>query len=56
MPAKPHCCFIPCKAAADWEIRYGNTPDDYTHSCTPHVGEMLEAEQENAVYPIEMAA
>jgi hypothetical protein len=50
---KPVCCVITCGKDAEWEIRYGETTDDYTHACTEHVGEMLEPDKINTVYPAE---
>lgn len=41
---KPYCCFIGCKADADVEIRHGPKVDDYTHSCTTHIGDLLTDE------------
>ncbi len=39
-----HCCFIPCDAPAEWELRDGSATDDYTHACTAHVGALLTGE------------
>lgn len=54
---KPFCCHIedgtPCDRDAEWEIYHGNGREDYTHSCTAHVGEMLTDAYEHRVYPIE---
>lgn len=44
------CCLLLCPRQADWEIWYGNTPDDYTHACTKHVGRLLETDVENRVH------
>lgn len=49
---KAHCCTLGCAANAEWEIRWGNGPDDYIHACTDHVGVLLEAEKVNSVYPL----
>lgn len=39
---KLHCCEMTCEADAEFEIRgRTNHPEDYTHSCTEHVGELL---------------
>ena len=50
----PHCCVIDCVKDAEWQIIYGPTTDDYTEACTEHVGELLEPDKENTVYPIEV--
>ena len=52
-PITPYCCVIDCEKDAEWQIVYGSTPDDYTEACTEHVGEMLEPDKENTVYPVE---
>jgi hypothetical protein len=30
-----------CQNEAEYEIRYGSGPDDYTHACVEHVGVLL---------------
>lgn len=65
---KSTCCFIPeneqaaaksgqnitgCLSRAEWRIIYGPTSDDYTESCTTHVGEMLTDAPEHKIYPLE---
>jgi hypothetical protein len=61
MKGKIICCFIPnqddpqnsrCPNNAEWRIVYGETPDDYTESCTEHVGKMLTDAKEHRIYPI----
>lgn len=62
-----YCCFISedqqpkakagevvpgCQKDAEWEIRSGDGPDDFTDSCTEHVGEMLTEAPEHKIYPI----
>ncbi len=42
--------MLSCKQKADWEILSGPTPDDYTHACTKHVGELLSYDVENHVH------
>lgn len=51
---KPYCCFIPCDKGAEFEIRDGETPDDYTHSCTEHVGSLLQAGKVSTVYELSL--
>lgn len=55
------CCFIPdqsnpetsrCPNLAEWTLVHGETPDDYTESCTEHVGVMLTDAVEHRIYPI----
>jgi hypothetical protein len=55
------CCFIPnqndptnsrCPHDAEWRIEHGEAPDDYTESCTEHVGEMLTDAALHRIYPI----
>lgn len=59
------CCFIPnqndpahsrCPNKAGWTIVHGETPDDYTESCTEHVGEMLTDAPVHQIYPIKAEA
>lgn len=54
------CCYIgehvglQCGNEAIWRIcnhPYG--PDDYTDSCTRHVGEMLTDAPEHRIFPLE---
>jgi hypothetical protein len=53
------CCFIgpksgyQCGSDAEWRIVHGSTSDDYTESCTRHVGEMLTDAPEHKIYPLE---
>lgn len=42
------CCYMEtaelasaCDAPAEWEIRHGYGPCDYTHSCELHVWKMI---------------
>jgi len=59
-PRRRLCCCIPdqsrldrrCENDAEWVIEYGPTPDDYTESCTDHVGIMLTDAVEHRVYRI----
>jgi hypothetical protein len=48
------CCELSCDDAAAWLITDGEAPDDYTHACTAHVGELLR-DGESVVSPLEMA-
>ena len=54
-----HCCYIgevtkvECGNEAEWQIWYGESPDDSTESCTRHVGEMLTDAPEHRIYPAE---
>lgn len=39
------CCFITsdgkgCEKKAEYAIYYGTSPDDYTESCSSHIGEL----------------
>jgi len=55
------CCCIPnqsklqerCQHNAEWIIVHGPSPDDYTESCTAHVGVMLTDAVEHRIYRIE---
>lgn len=55
-----HCCCIPdqenldegCPAPAKWIIVHGDLPDEYTHSCTEHIGELLTDAPEHRIYPL----
>lgn len=55
----PTCCHLtendpaqPCGAPAAWVIQYGEGPEDYTESCTAHVGPLLSDAPVHTVYPI----
>lgn len=50
---KPHCCKLGCKEQAKWEIWHGNTPDDYTHSCTKHIGDLLTNAYKHSIYALD---
>ena len=41
--------MIGCGKKAKWEINYGPSPDDFTHACEKHVGELLEEGKINTV-------
>ncbi len=43
-----------CTKKAEWEINYGRSPDDYTHACEAHVGELLSVGV-NTVFPFHAA-
>jgi hypothetical protein len=45
MTTKIKCCFMGCSNDAEYEIRDGNTVDDYTYSCIEHVGYLLTDKQ-----------
>jgi hypothetical protein len=55
------CCFIPiqrepftaCGKPAEWTITFGPTPDDYTESCTEHVGHLLTDAPVHTVHRLE---
>lgn len=46
------CCFPDCEKLAEWVIVHGQAPDDYTESCSVHVGELLTDAPEHKIYPI----
>lgn len=51
------CCYISqdgddCSKPAEWLIVYGQAPDNYTESCTHHVGHLLTDAEEHRVYQI----
>jgi hypothetical protein len=48
------CCLKDCNAIAEWAIFYGNGLDDYTHSCTEHVGNLLEDVDSQIIYKMDM--
>lgn len=47
-----HCCQLGCPEKAEFVIRWGNAPDDYTESCYTHVGELLSPGEANIVWEI----
>ena len=46
------CCHIPCDQPAEWQIWYGDGPDDFTESCTEHIPALLTDAPEHRIYPI----
>lgn len=48
------CCQLTCASNAEWLIVDGPAPEDYTHSCSAHVGELLSDASEHKVYPLEV--
>lgn len=46
------CCALGCGLQARWLIEYGDTPDDFTDSCTLHIGELLTDKPEHRIYPL----
>lgn len=53
MPERRTCCWPDCDNLAEWEIRDGPGLEDYTESCTKHVGNLLQDKPEHRIYPIE---
>lgn len=59
---KSKCCFIPdqdntetsiCGKDAEWRIEnHPGGPDDYTESCTDHVGIMLTDAREHIIHKL----
>lgn len=47
--SKLHCCFEGCDADADVEIRHGPKIEDYTHSCSRHIGDLLTDEHQHTI-------
>ncbi len=45
------CCYENCMEDAVYEVIYGYSPDDYTHSCIKHLGLMIP-EKESTVVPL----
>ena len=41
-----------CIEKAEWVIVHGQGPNDYTESCTEHVGVMLSDAKEHRIYQI----
>ncbi len=57
MDNKRTCCFmsddqVGCEKLAEWSIIHGASPDDYTETCTEHLGAMMTDAPEHKVYPI----
>lgn len=46
---KLHCCAVGCDNDADVEIRHGSAPDDFTHACTEHIGDLLTDEYQHTI-------
>jgi len=48
MDSKLFCCYVDddgveCTFSENlFEVRYGPNPDDYTHGCRDHLGEMID--------------
>lgn len=36
-----HCCEMGCDNDAEYEIWSGHTPDDFTHSCSKHIADLM---------------
>lgn len=53
---KPYCCFFRCSSQAEWAIWNGPHYEDYTHSCTKHVGPLLIGCDECRVYALQPRA
>lgn len=49
------CCQLDCDQPAEWVIVHGLAPDDYTHACTAHVGDLLTDAKEQHVYHVKPA-
>lgn len=49
---KMECCRLECNKDAEWVIKYGDTVDDYCHSCNEHLVSMLDSEKVNTVFTI----
>lgn len=53
------CCYVgektgfQCGSPAEWRIVSGSGPDDYTESCTRHVGDMLTDAVEHRIYSLD---
>ena len=43
------CCEPDCLQPANWELRDGTGPDDYTHACDGHIGSLLRPDVETFV-------
>lgn len=39
------CCAVDCNESAEWELRDGPRPDNYTHACDAHVGALLSRDR-----------
>jgi len=61
MPKQRLCCCIPdqsklderCQKSAEYQIWYGETPDDFTESCLEHIPLMLTDAYEHRILHIE---
>lgn len=57
MSGRLTCCYIgevtklKCGNDAEWEVWWGETPDDNTLACTRHVGDLLTDATEHRIYP-----
>lgn len=53
-PKENWCCHIGCGEHAEWRIQdEPATPDNYTETCSAHVGVMLSGH--HTIYPIEVS-
>lgn len=55
-PDKLICCELNCSEKAEWVITDGDGPDGSIHSCTKHVGHLLDYTKINIVTDIETNA
>ena len=59
------CCWIDnsvlpigsvfCEMPAQWVLVHGAGPDDYTESCTKHLGDMMTDAPEHRIYALRAA-
>lgn len=50
------CCFLSddgteCDRGLDFTVTWGGSPDDYTHTCSFHLGDMVPDDMPSTVYP-----
>jgi hypothetical protein len=51
-PIRLVCCRPPCPDEAEFELRDGPSPDDYTHACRQHVRELLADDKQTTITPL----
>ena len=43
---------VGCQELAEWRIEHGDSPDDYTESCTEHLPHMIADVEAQTLYRI----
>ncbi len=50
------CCVFGCHKEADYEMWFGDMPDDYTFTCHEHIPELITDADRHILYTIKKEA